>query len=149
MSGRRERTTCAYTRIHAQARSQLHTHTCAHDARTHAHSVTHKRTRRVRILPRSRTHVLPRLRVYALPPRRTRLNTRPPPVATPTRRTCTRRIGRRPGHVSNRQRAAPGPRRSFGLAKILRVPRSPRRAPGTTQPVASTAQPTTDLWWAR
>lgn len=49
---------------------------------------------------------------------------RTPPEATPTRWTCTRRIGRRPGHVSNRQRAAPGPRRSFRLAKILRAPRS-------------------------
>lgn len=66
---------------------------------------------------------------------------RPPPEATPTRWTCTRRIGRWPGHVSNRQRAAPGPRRSFRLAKILRAPRSPRRAPGSAQPVASTAQP--------
>lgn len=55
---------------------------------------------------------------------RTRLDT----DATPTRWTCTRRIGRRPGHVSNCQRAAPGPRRrSFRLAKILRAPRSPSR----------------------
>jgi len=55
---------------------------------------------------------------------RARLDTNAPP----TRRTCTRRIGRRPGHVSNRQRAAPGPRRrSFRLAKILRAPRSPPR----------------------
>lgn len=147
-----ERATCAFTHTHIQ-NTFAHTHTHTHVL---AYNYTQKDTENTRFAARARA-LLVRSRVYA--PRRssrrrrrrravtvvrTRLNTAAS-YAPPTRRTCTRWIGRRPGHVSNRQRAAPGPRRSFRLAKILHAPRSPSR---TRHRIASSLNgtATTDLW---
>lgn len=105
-------------------------------------------------MPRARLSSRLRARCGASPPpphRHRRTHTTqyggPPPQVTPTRRTCTRWIGRRPGHVSNRQRAAPGPRRSFRLAKILRAPRSLPRTRHQNHTASSlNGAATTDPW---